>query len=337
MRQADPIIGTMYSLPAASERLAAIPNSQLLADAPLAAYTRFAIGGPAALLFDTRDEGAFVEALRIVSALAVPHIVIGGGTNLVVSDSGFRGLVLRYTGSGIRQNGTMLSVEAGAVLQDVVDRSIALGLKGLETMTGIPGYLGGAVYGNAGAYGRSIDELVRNVRAFSGGRIIDFPREACHFRYRTSVFKECKDRVVLSADLAFTPHDTAELLRTATEIRSIRDAKYPPTMKCAGSIFKNLLLADLPAAVAAELPAKVIREGKVPSAWFLEQTGAKGLRRGDIQVAEYHANLIYNDGAGTAADLVAVIRELKTRVRDRFGFDLEEEVQYVGFEDPGGG
>ncbi len=103
-------------------------------------------------------------------------------------------------------------------------------------------------------------------------------------------------------------------------------------MKCAGSIFKNVFLADLPANVQAEVPRNLVREGKVPSAWFLEQTNAKGLRRGDIQVASYHANLIYNDGAGAAADLVTVIQELKQRVRDRFGFDLEEEVQYIGFE-----
>jgi UDP-N-acetylmuramate dehydrogenase len=102
-------------------------------------------------------------------------------------------------------------------------------------------------------------------------------------------------------------------------------------MKCAGSIFKNLFFAQLPPSVQAEVPQKLIREGKVPSAWFLEQAGVMGIRRGDIQVATYHANLIYNDGAGTAADLLTVIKECKKRVADRFGFELEEEVQYVGF------
>jgi UDP-N-acetylmuramate dehydrogenase len=145
------------------------------------------------------------------------------------------------------------------------------------------------------------------------------------------MFKDRKDWIILAADLRFQHGDPAELLHAAREIRTIRDAKYPPTMKCAGSIFKNLLFAALPQHVQSEIPPKVVREGKVPSAWFLEQTGVKGMRRGDIQVAEYHANLIYNDGAGTAADLVAVIQELKRRVRDRFGFELEEEVQYVGF------
>jgi UDP-N-acetylmuramate dehydrogenase len=92
------------------------------------------------------------------------------------------------------------------------------------------------------------------------------------------------------------------------------------------------MYADLPATVQAEVPPNIVREGKVPSAWFLEQAGVKGTRRGDIQVATYHANLIYNDGAGKASDLVELIQDLKRRVNDRFGFELEEEVQYVGFE-----
>jgi UDP-N-acetylmuramate dehydrogenase len=226
----------------------------------------------------------------------------------------------------------LLRVEGGAILQDIVDHSIGLGFRGLETLTGIPGYLGGAIYGNAGAYGHSIEELVECVRVSDGERVTAIRNSECQFRYRDSIFKMRKEWVIVSADLRFQEGDPDELAKSAREIRAIRDAKYPPQMKCAGSIFKNLLFAELPPHVQAEIPDNLVREGKVPSAWFLEQTGAKGLRRGDIQVAPYHANLVYNDGAGTAADLVAIIQELKQRVRDRFSFDLEEEVQYVGFE-----
>jgi UDP-N-acetylmuramate dehydrogenase len=317
---------------AAIERLAAIPNLAVLVDTPLSRHTRFRIGGPAAVLCDAPDTGAFMQALRTARDLALPPVVIGGGTNLIVSDAGFGGVVLRYTGSLLARDGMVLRIEAGAILQDVVDQSIGLGFKGLETLTGIPGYLGGAIYGNAGAYGHSIEELIEGVRITDGERVTTLNKDECQFRYRESIFKTRKELVIVSADLRFQQGDPDELAKTAHEIRAIRDAKYPPQMKCAGSIFKNLLFAELPARVQAVLPANVIREGKVPSAWFLEQTGAKGMRRGDIQVAPYHANLVYNDGAGTAADLVSIIQELKQRVRDRFGFDLEEEVQYVGFE-----
>jgi UDP-N-acetylmuramate dehydrogenase len=322
----------MSVLSAAADRLAAIPNLSTLLDSPLSAYTRFRIGGPASVLCDTSDAQAFTRALRVVKDLAVPRMVIGGGTNLVVSDAGFDGVILRFTGAKIARNGPVLAVESGAVLQDVVDYSIARGLKGMETLTGIPGYLGGAVYGNAGAYGHSLQELVQRVRFTDGVDVKDFDNADCQFRYRESIFKEQKDWVILSTELRFHDGDASELRTTASDIRAIRDAKYPASMKCAGSIFKNVFYAEVPTRVQSEIPAKLVREGKVPSAWFLEQVGAKAMERGDIRVAPYHATLIYNDGQGTAADLVVIIEELKKRVRERFGFDLQEEVQFVGFE-----
>jgi len=322
----------MTALPANLEALAVIPDLTLVSEAPLASYTRFGIGGPARYLCDTTSAEAFAQALKTVRFAGAPHVVIGGGTNLIVSDEGFDGVVLRYTGSQIKHDGELLSIEAGAVLQDVVDYSIALGLKGLESMTGIPGYLGAAIYGNAGAYGQSIQERVERVCFTNGERTASFSNAECQFHYRESIFKAHKEWIILRADLRFIPGDAADLAARARSIREIRDAKYPPSMKCAGSIFKNVFFANLPDAVKAELPPSVVREGKVPSAWFLEKVGAKGMHRGAIVVADYHANLIYNAGQGTAAELVPLIAELKQRVQDRFGFQLEEEVQYVGFE-----
>src|SRR5579875_1021263 len=252
---AHPIIMTMPVSSAAANRLSAIRNLTVLPGEQLAPYTRFQIGGPAALFCDTSDSGAFTQALRTAKDSALPRILIGGGTNLVVSDAGFDGVVLRYTGSQIRGDGLLLHVEAGAVLQDVVDESIALGLEGLQTMTGIPGYLGGAVYGNAGAYGHSIQELVERVHVTDGDQVFAMSNHECRFAYRESVFKDRKEWIILSAELRFQPGDAAQLAKTAAEIRTIRDAKYPPSMKCAGSIFKNLFFADLPARVQSELPA----------------------------------------------------------------------------------
>jgi UDP-N-acetylmuramate dehydrogenase len=314
----------------ALSRLAGISGLSIRRDVSLAEYTRFALGGPAEVFIDAPRATAFQTALELTRGLKLPSVVIGGGTNLVVSDGGFAGVVLRYTGSAILRDGECLTVESGALLQDVVDFAIAGGLGGLETMTGIPGWTGGAVYGNAGAYGHSIQEVVECVRATDGESVTEFSAAECEFRYRESIFKSHKTWVILSTDLRLRPADPLELRQTAAGIRTIRDEKYPPSMKCAGSIFKNLLFAQLPPHVQSQVPPQLVREGKVPSAWFLEQTGAKGMRRGGIQVASYHANLICNDGGGMGADLVALISELKKRVRDRFGFELEEEVQYIG-------
>lgn len=299
---------------------------------PLARYTRFDIGGPAEMMCEVAREEDFSAVLALVRQSGAPVIVIGGGTNLVVSDEGFSGIVLRFTGAQIEVNGPLLHAEAGAVLQDVVDASIHAGLEGLESMTGIPGSLGGAVYGNAGAYGRAMQPVVESVTWTDGSGVHEADNAACEFHYRESIFKRRKERVVLSATLKLSPSDSNALATKATEIRNIRDAKYPPTMKCAGSIFKNVFYGDLPQDAQSEVPATLVRDGKIPSAWFLEQAGVKGMRRGDIRVADYHANLIYNDGNGTASDLIAVIAKCKASVRARFGFDLEEEVQYVGFE-----
>jgi UDP-N-acetylmuramate dehydrogenase len=311
-------------------RLAGIPNLTVSTGTPLARYTRFGIGGPADLYAETGSVEAFIAAMEAAREVGIPTMVIGGGTNLIVSDGGFRGLVLRYRGEALVAADGRVVAQAGAVLQDLVDFTVARGLKGLETLAGIPGSVGAAVYGNAGAYGHSISERVVKVQFYDGACVRVFGRDECEFHYRESIFKRNKEWIVFSAQLLLERADAEALRKTADDILKVRNEKFPVTMKCAGSVFKNLLMAELPGAVAAEVPEKVVREGKIPAAWFLEQVGAKGMTRGDIHVADYHANLIYNAGDGTAADLCALIQELKTRVRDRFGMDLEEEVQYVG-------
>lgn len=321
----------MVSIENTIERLARIPNLQVLPGVPLARYTRFAIGGPADVYAETPDREAFATAWRAARAAELDCIAIGNGTNLVAADEGFRGVVLRFTGRGIEAHGDTVAAEAGAELQAVVDAVIAHGLKGLETLAGIPGSLGAAVYGNAGAYGRSMSEAVHDVVFFDGECVRAIAKADCAFRYRESVFKRNKNWIVLEARLALERGDAVELRRAADEIMSTRNAKFPPEMKCAGSIFKNLILAELPPAVAAQVPERVVREGKVAAAFFLEQAGMKGAARGCMRVADYHANLVYNAGGGTARELRELIAAMKARVRERFGLELEEEVQYIGF------
>ena len=313
------------------ERLAQIPNLSISQDVLLSRCTRFGIGGPAHIYAETSDQHAFIAALDVARASGVKYEVIGGGTNLIVADAGFRGLVLRFTADSIHHEGTRVRVAAGAVLQTLVDYCVDRGLKGLETMTGIPGSVGAALYGNAGAYGHSIEEITETVRFYDGTEIRILVNSECEFAYRESAFKRHKDWIIFSADLQMQTAPAEELRRTADDILAIRNQKYPPTMKCAGSIFKNLILKNLAEPVRRAVPEKVTREGKVPSAWFLEQVGAKGMKIGDIHGADYHANLIYNVNNGTALQLCQVIQELKSRVQRQFGLELEEEVQYVGF------
>ena len=305
------------------------PGLHVIPNAPLSNYTRFGLGGPALLLADASTEDALIQAIQTARSANLPLEIIGGGSNLVAADEGVPGLVLRYTHAKLRNEPNGVNACAGAILQNLVDMTIESGLQGLETMTGIPGWLGGAVYGNAGAYGHSIQELVESVRFFDGSAIREIGNAACEFRYRESVFKRHKDWVILSARFKMDRADPAELKAEADGILKIRNEKYPPTLRCAGSIFKNLIRRDLPASVQAQVPASVVREGKVPSAYFLEKVGAKGMILGGIQVATYHANLLYNAGGGTAAQVSELIGTLKSRVRSTYGLELEEEVQYL--------
>jgi UDP-N-acetylmuramate dehydrogenase len=311
-------------------RLARIPDLTVSSNTPLALHTRFGIGGPADIYAETCSAEAFIAAMAAARASGIPTMVMGGGTNLIVSDRGFRGIVLRYRANSLLAANNRVMADSGAVLQDLVDFTVAHGLKGMETLAGIPGSVGAAVYGNAGAYGHSISERVVSVRFYDGAAVRVFSNEECRFEYRESIFKQHKDWIIFSTQLLLEPAEAETLAKISGDIVKVRNEKFPVTMKCAGSIFKNLLLKELPPAAAARVPESAVREGKVPAAWFLEQVGAKGMQRGDIHVATYHANLIYNAGAGTAAELCALIQELKSRVRERFGMELEEEVQYVG-------
>ena len=311
-------------------RLRALPGVSVQTDVALSQQTRFAIGGPADLFAETENPESFASAVRLCRERRCPLYILGDGTNVIVSDEGFRGLVLRYTAQGLERNGDTITADSGAPLQSLVDFSIGAGLKGVETLARIPGSVGAAVYGNAGAYGHSISERITWGRFCDGESVRDLDSAGCGFDYRESIFKRNKEWVIFRCSLALDPANSGELRKRADEITAIRDEKFPPTMRCAGSIFKNLHMKDLPTQAAAQVPEQAVRDGKVASAYFLEQVGAKGMRRGGIEIASYHANLIYNAGGGTAAEVKLLIDELKQRIHDRFGFDVEEEVQYFG-------
>ncbi len=303
------------------------------ANEPLSLHTRFALGGPARWLVDVSDAAVLPDVVGALRTSGLPLITLGGGSNLVVADAGFDGIVLRFTGAAIRREGDRTIAQTGVVWQHVVDFHNELGLAGMEKMTGIPGWLGGAVYGNAGAYGQTIMDFVESVTVFDGAQVREVPHAACGFAYRTSGFKAHKDWVLLAATMRLNPGDGPAIRESSAAILATRNEKFPPTMKCAGSIFKNLHYAALPDHVRDRVPQTIVKGGKVPSAWFLEQVGAKGLKRGGIEVAAYHANLIYNTGNGTAREVCELIDELAARVEREFGFALEAEVQFIGFAD----
>ena len=320
------------------QRLLPVDGLRVLPAAELRDHTRFRLGGPCWFLVDARLPLAFETAYRILDGSGVPWTSIGAGTNLIVSDEGYPGAVLRYSADSVTSNGNSVTVAAGAELNALIDFANERGLAGMESMAGIPGWVGAAIYGNAGAYGQSINQRVASVQFFDGQSLREWNNDECGFRYRHSRFKEQKGYQILTARLLFEPGDSDALKATSAKIRATRDAKFPPSMACAGSIFKNFLLTELPERARAAVPANKVIEGKVPAGWFLEEIGAKGLQVGGIRIADYHANLLYNTGTGTTADLLKLVTELKRRVMSQFDLAIEEEVQYMGFvkDEPSG-
>ena len=320
----------MISLAIVSGALAGVDGLRVLEKEPLAPRTRFGVGGPAEIFATAVAPRALGAAVKVCKDNGVPYCFLGDGTNLIVSDDGYRGVVLRYLGKRIGMRDGLVEAEAGGSLQSLVDFTIVQGLSGMHRLERIPGSVGGAVYGNAGAYGQSMHESIVQVRYLEDGLVREADNAQCELAYRESVFKRNKQRCILSCSLMLEEGVGATLQKEAVEIRRMRDEKFPPEMRCAGSIFKNLYLADLPEEAASLVPETAVREGKVASAFFLEKVGAKGMRRGGIHIADYHANLIYNEDWGSAADVCWLIQDLKRKVRDQFGFELEEEVQYLG-------
>ena len=261
------------------------------------------------------------------------YSVIGEGTNLIVSDAGFDGIVLRFTANNHFERGansTRRSRSGTASSGRLFDRSRPAGAS--KPMTGIPGIGGRGRLRKRGRLRAFHRRTSGRVGSSTAMQCAVFTAPECRFRYRESIFKDHKHWIILSVELRMTPAPVAELRETAETSSRVRLAKYPAGMKCAG---QHLQEPDPGRTSGESLPPADPRacdsRRKGPVCVFPGAGGRQGNARGGLRVADYHANLIYNSGGGSASELCELILELKLRVRYRFGLELEEEVQYVGF------
>lgn len=304
----------------------------LLTREPLRHHTTFRIGGPADFYYPARTPDRLVAALRAAHELGLPVFLLGGGSNLLVSDEGFRGLVLRNAIETVEFDGTAAQVGCGTDFLELIYRCRDRGLSGLEFAAGIPGSVGGAVYGNAGCYGQDIGSFTLEcTHATLDGAVVETrPAAWYEFAYRDSRLKR-DPRVLLTCLLRFAPGDKAAIQRVIDEKLEIRRVKHPqwriePT---AGSYFKNLP-PDWQMPGARHSPGT----RRVPAGQLLDQAGCRGLRVGDAMVYPKHANILVNVGRATARDVLELAATMKARVHERFGVELEEEVMFLG-ERPG--
>ena len=288
---------------------------------PLAELGTFQLGGPCALLVEAPGPEDVIQAARATRAAGRTPLFIGGGSNLLFSDAGYDGVLIRHLSSipRIRREEHVLEVDAGTVLDDLAAAAAGQGLAGLEALHGIPGTVGGAVAGNAGAWGRQIGDAVERVRLLQpDGTVVEVAGGELDFGYRCSRLQRTGEHL-LTCRLRVTPGDRDALLVERARILALRAEKHPDWRvdPCIGSIFRNL-----------EPTSKA--ERRQAAGHLLEQVGAKEMSVGGARLFPKHANIVIKGPGCTAQDVCDLIARMRAAVEDRFGVVLRREVRYLG-------
>ncbi len=310
---------------------------------PLAGHTTIRVGGPADLLAEVRETASLVELVRLARDRGIPYVVLGRGSDLVVSDAGIRGLVIVSRAEGCRIEDRSLTADAGLALARAATLAERAGLSGLEFGLAIPGTVGGAVWGNAGAHGSDVAAILESVTVLdSNGDEVVLPASALALAYRESRFKHpageggaaasatagatagaaaapgagttggatASRETILSATFHLSPAAPAVIRARLDEIRRWRQEHQPLGLPSAGSVFRNP-----PGDSAGRL---------------IDACGLKGTRLGGAAISDKHANFIVNDGGASASDIRRLAELARAAVMERFGVDLVYEVQFIG-------
>lgn len=298
---------------------------------PLSKKTTFKIGGPAQYFISVDTVEKAVELLQYLDGSGTPYIIFGGGSNMLAADEGFAGVVVHIADKRYTVDGENITVAAGMSTVEMAQISIKEGLTGFEWGVGVPGTIGGAVRGNAGAMGSEMSKSVVSVDAYINGQVDTFSREACLFTYRESVFKE-NGGVVLRVTLGLKKTENTNGMKEALSYLQYRNKTQPQGFASTGCIFKNPDLAENKEALLRhfdeqdEKIQQFLKVGKISAGWLVEQVGMKGVQAGQAKVSETHGNFIVNLGGATAHDVHSLIEQIKTKVYDTYGIDMHEEI-----------
>ncbi|HVM91019.1 MAG TPA: UDP-N-acetylmuramate dehydrogenase [Verrucomicrobiae bacterium] len=300
-------------------------------------HTNFRVGGPARLYVIAQTPDEAMQAIEEAKTKNMPFYVFGGGSNLLVSDQGFDGMMIQMANRGLKIDGQRVMADAGAITALVARQSVDAGLTGFEWAIGVPGTIGGAVYGDAGCYGGEMRDVVESVDALrlSDGQRVTLSNADCGFGYRASMFKR-EPHVIFGVTLKLEPSpDVAASKKRMEDIVAMRKEKQPLDASSAGCVFKNFEFTDEKELDILkrhlEVPQSMIDKKQIPVGWLIDQAGMKGKRIGDVEVSSKHGNFFINTGKARAQDILALISLVKMNVRDDLGIELQEEAQYVGF------
>lgn len=310
----------------------------------LAPYTTFRIGGPAKYFLETENDKELVEVLKFCKKKKISYFVMGGGSNLLISDNGFNGLVIKLQAKSYKLKADYIETEAGILISNLIAKTIKYNLSGLEYLAGLPGTLGGAIFGNAGSTrsGKEIADLIESAKLlFPSGKIKEVDNKWFKFAYRYSRLKDFENSerpIILSAKLKLKKDTKENIGKKMKEVLAMRLERVPGGCS-AGCVFKNIQFAnlrELPVNLRELLPKDIIKGNikkgfKIPTAWLIDQCGLKGKKIGKAKISERHANFIINEDGAKAEDVKALMDLARREVKKKFNISLEEENILVGF------
>jgi UDP-N-acetylmuramate dehydrogenase len=303
----------------------------------LAPLTTFKIGGLAEFFVEVKTKKDLVEAMAWAKEDKKLFVILAGGSNVLINDQGVKGLVIKMRNDNLTIKGERLDCGSGAELSSAVRVAAAEDLASLEWAIGIPGTIGGAVRGNAGAYGHSVSELVETVEIYNikKKRFELLSNQDCRFLYKSSIFKENDNLIIWQIILKLRKGGKKEIKELLDKYLKRREQRQPK-LPSAGCIFKNITISqirennhDLADRAYNE---KVVKGGNVSAGWLVDLLGLKGKTMGGAKISLEHANFIVNTGKATAEEVIMMISFIKQQVRDKFGLQLHEEIQYLGFD-----
>lgn len=309
----------------------------------LSNYSNYKIGGPAKYFLMAKNsnelEKGLIEWHKIsesFDANSKKIFILGKGTNVLFDDQGFDGLVIRYENEEITKTDSAVTAGAGATISDLNNFCIQNGLSGMEWSGGLPGTVGGAIFGNAGAFGGETKDNILKVKSLDilSHKIIERNNAECQFGYRQSIFKKnTQKEVILEAVFNLTPGDQAKIQEQIQEKIDYRLAKQPLDLPSAGSVFKNISLQSAPEELKEKFAAKIKNDPfeVIPVAAILADADLFGLQVGGAKVSEKHPNFIVNTGSATANDVKNLIKKIQEIIKEKYEVELEPEIIIVKY------
>lgn len=317
-----------------TEALGEIVDGRVKEAEPMRKHTNFRIGGPAKWLVEVKSSEELQQVLAYAKEHEIQTVVFGGGSNMLVSDEGFDGIMIKLAMRTYEITGTTVRADAGVLSAALARATATRGLKGLTWAISLPGTIGGGVRGNAGCFGGEMKDHLVSALVLREGELVELSNEQLQFGYRESAVKHSND-IVVSATFELEEADATELKMELDDILMRRKQSQPNNAGSAGCLFKNYEIPseeELQRIVNnLDLPPEMQSRRQVSAGWLIDKLGLKGTQIGGAQISQVHGNFVLNADNATADDVVQLIALVKTRARNEYGIQLMEEVQYVGF------